>query len=77
MNQLRYGVNWMSNHLLLRREKGMNARITRKSGMAFSALGDSNNRSAPDAATAHGGNGTGVVPMEMILMGWVDALRWM
>ncbi|MEN6529759.1 MAG: OsmC family protein [Anaerolineaceae bacterium] len=47
----------------------MNARITWKSGMAFSALGDSNIEVPLDAATAHGGNGTGVVPMEMILMG--------
>ncbi|MBP8998518.1 MAG: OsmC family protein [Anaerolineaceae bacterium] len=47
----------------------MNARITWKSGMAFSALGDSNIEVPLDAATAHGGSGTGVVPMEMILMG--------
>ena len=47
----------------------MNARITWKSGMAFSALGDSNIEVRLDAATAHGGSGTGVVPMEMILMG--------
>jgi putative redox protein len=47
----------------------MDARVTWKTGMAFDALGDSHVEVPLDAAVAHGGAGTGVVPMEMILMG--------
>lgn len=47
----------------------MDAKLTWKSGLAFTGVADSNIKVPLDASIAHGGGGEGVVPMEMILMG--------
>jgi putative redox protein len=47
----------------------MDAKITWKSGMKFTGVADSNIEVPLDTTVAHGGEGLGVVPMEMILMG--------
>jgi putative redox protein len=47
----------------------MDAKVTWKSGLAFTGIADSGVPVAVDTNVAHGGSGEGVSPMEMLLIG--------
>lgn len=47
----------------------MDAKLTWKSGLAFTGVADSKIEVPLDTTVEHGGSGNGVIPMEMILMG--------
>jgi len=47
----------------------MDAKVTWKSGMAFSGIADTGIAVPIDTSVDHGGSGTGASPMELLLMG--------